>query len=825
MKNLKFLTFVIVLIMLITGCTPASQGGKPTEAPATEDLVIANPTTTYLPRPLSLEDDGEDEQSACVAIEQTNTESELNTLLPLIDANFDDATNIKDTKWTKIGNSVVMSIEEDGFYGNCLKFTKDGSKDASFHSAFIDIAPYITKAGTYTLRLKFKVMGSDGSSNAFAGVIRTDKEDSASFLPDGKNFKGTGTAGVIDDETWYQYTASLTVEPEDIGQKGWKFGLQSIQEGIETVWFDDVEVFETSYDAEPKAVTEATTWVATEVVLLSDKEYADPFNDVDVDLTLTNGTETYTVPGFWDGGNTWRVRFVCTSVGEWKYTTTCTDTENTGLHNQTSTVNCTAYVGNLEVYKHGFVKTETDKKYFMYADGTPFFYLGDTHWALGNETLEMVKEIVKTRAEDGYTVYQSEPIGATFLFQDGVTSADIAGLKAYDKKFREIAAYGLTHTNASHFFPSEMQSFIDNHGGYSDTVMGMGVKKNEMINFYDLSDEAKTALEKICRYWVARYSAYPVMWTLAQEVDNDFFWEQKADFHGHKEWGLANNPYKYVAEYMAKYDPYKHPLTAHQEGSTYTNASKSAFRDVAGHTWYAVQWNPKVTGESINETPLDFWQNGQGKPVIRYESYYYMVQTKNFGARARSWFALLSGMCGLGYGAEGGWYYLGAYNQSQDSDDGVDVVTADEKKNAKSPSKWKEALEAESSKQVTYIRNFFENKVGDWYTLIPRFDDSAYLQLEVGAYGIIASNEDNSKVVVYFYNFSDAALAQKPNSPNAGTKTGTLGKLEANGSYKYIWYSPITGKVTDHGNFTATKDGTWQIPEKATSDMVLYVYR
>ncbi len=822
MKNLKLLTLVVAVLLLITGCTPSDiQGENPSDE---NDPIIANPTTTYLPRPLSNNAEDGENSNACVQIEPNGQQSELNTLLPLIDANFDEAESIQDTKWTRIGNSVVMSITEEGFSGNCLMFTKDATKDASFHSAFIDIAPYIKTAGTYGIKLKFKVVGSDGSTNAMAGVVRLDSVGATTFVPENKDYSGTGTVGVVDDEVWYQYTASLTVDPSDIGQGGkWRLGFQSIQETIETIYIDDVEIFEKSYNAEPQAVTKAQTWVANEVVLNSSKKYEDPYNDVDVDLVLTNGTETYTVPGFWDGGNTWRVRFVCTSEGTWTYETVCTDETDTGLHGQKSTITCTPYVGNLEVYKRGFVKTEDNTRYFMYNDGTPFFYLGDTHWGLGNETIDMVKTIVKTRAEQGYTVFQSEPIGASFKFEDGINSADIAGLKVNDKKFQEIASYGLTHTNASHFFPSSMQEFIDNHGGYSETVMGAGVKKGEIINFYDLSDEAKQALEKACRYWVARYSAYPVMWTLAQEVDNDFFWEQKADFHGHKEWGMANNPYRYVAQYMAKYDPYKHPLSAHMEGVSMTNASQSAFRDIEGHTWYASQGSPKVTGESIAENYLDLWENSQGKPVIRYESYYWMVQTKDFGARARCWMSLLSGTAGCGYGAQGGWYYNGSYEANRAEDDGVDTISVEEK--AAHKTDWKGALAAESSIQVTYMRNFFENKVGDWHKLIPRFDDTEYLERETGAYGVIASNEDSSKIVVYFYNFSDTTLAEKPNAPHTGNLTGTLKKLEANGNYKYIWYNPVTGKVDDHGSFTATADGTWEIGEKAIGDMVLYVYR
>ncbi len=50
---------------------------------------------------------------------------------------------------------------------------------------------------------------------------------------------------------------------------------------------------------------------------------------------------------------------------------------------------------------------------------------------------------------------------------------------------------------------------------------------------------------------MARYSAFPVIWTLGQEIDNDFYWD-RTDNHGHADWGKVNNPYKYVAQYLSK---------------------------------------------------------------------------------------------------------------------------------------------------------------------------------------------------------------------------------------------------------------------------------
>ena len=121
------------------------------------------------------------------------------------------------------------------------------------------------------------------------------------------------------------------------------------------------------------------------------------------------------------------------------------------------------------------------------------------------------------------------------------------------------------------------------------------------------------------------------------------------------------------------------------------------------------------------------------------------------------------------------------------------------------------------------MRNFFENRVGDWYNLVPRFDDTEYLERDNGAYAVMASNEDNSKAVIYFYNFSDTTLAEKPNAVDSGTSTGIVKKLEAGARYDFLWFNPVTGKAVKKGSFLADANGQWDIPEKETCDMVLYI--
>lgn len=591
--------------------------------------------------------------------------------------------------------------------------------------------------------------------------------------------------------------------------------------------------------SDPEQTLFTQTWVAAELTFISNKTYADPFNDADVNLILVGNGRRYTVPGFWNGGSQWKIRFVCPLAGVWYFRTVCTDTTNADLHDRSGKIICSEYSGTLDIYKHGFVTAREGNKYFTYDDGSPFLYLGDTHWSLGDETAAMVDTICRQRASQGFSVIQSEPIGASFDLTDGVTEADIQGFNDYDEKFRIIADAGLVHANAEFFFPSDMAELINKNGGYSGQSSAITIGRNKKT-YNELSDNVKQYIDKISRYWVARYSAYPVFWTLGQEIDNDFYWSDT----NHAEWLYANNPYKTVAESIARYDAYDHPLSAHQEntGSTsaYGNgnnlsekakiynkdAEPSAFYNVKEHNWYAAQWSPSKTKRSDFDVERDYWYNSQGKPVINYEGAYCYLWTKNFGSRMQGWCAYLNGMYGYGWGGHDTWSYTNVYNEEKDSTDGVDVITSQEKINAT----WEDSLEYESSYQSGYMREFFNNMA--WYNLIPRFDNKAYFVPCCNVYNCTASNADNTEMVIYFYSFSDNTVAQKINSTQrGGFSTGTVGNLTPDSAYRYKWFNPITGEYSEEYTFTSSSLGTYYIGPKqwdgksVSQDMVFYMYQ
>src|SRR6478752_6722550 len=59
-------------------------------------------------------------------------------------------------------------------------------------------------------------------------------------------------------------------------------------------------------------------------------------------------------------------------------------------------------------WKHGRLQVTKDGHYLQFADGTPFFWLGDTGWELFHRLkLEEIKQYLDNRAAKGFTVIQA----------------------------------------------------------------------------------------------------------------------------------------------------------------------------------------------------------------------------------------------------------------------------------------------------------------------------------------------------------------------------------------------------------------------------------
>ncbi len=543
-------------------------------------------------------------------------------------------------------------------------------------------------------------------------------------------------------------------------------------------------------DIDPSQVNYLTeTWVATEIAFQSNKEYkknAQFFVTLDASFTNRETGTNLIIPAFWDGGNVFRVRFAPTEYGIWDYVTICADDDS--LNGLTGAVGANVYKGEHKIYKHGFVRAELGTKYFMYNDGTPFFYLGDTHWALFSEEFDSAgnhaagiqtdshfKYIVDKRVEQGFTVYQSEPINAKFTVATAVTEQDVEGFKDADRYFKYLAEKGIVHANSQFFFATTI---------------------------YQLKDFEY--LEKLSRYWVARYGAYPVLWTLGQEIDNP----------GREELTKDNDPWVKVATYMHKYDAYQHPLSAHMHGMSrvtptgvgtgfdYASHKKPTsveekithggvsfytsdeVTEATGHNWWATQTSIPRSWQMNFVQYEEFWKSN--KLAIAYEGKYDHLWADDVICRTQAWGAYLSGLAGHGYGAQDIWCYKSDYSKFEVTGVGGIQITPTDKAIV-----WGEAIELESGYQMGYLASFMQKL--EWWKLVPDFN---YQNRIIPELGVAAGYNDYPDMACYTCAYYEDKVTVI-HFYNQSTKTGTLVGLDSSAEYDLTWYNPRTGEYRE----------------------------
>ncbi len=126
-----------------------------------------------------------------------------------------------------------------------------------------------------------------------------------------------------------------------------------------------------------------------------------PRRPVDTEFSMVarheDGTE-WVVPGFWAGGEVWRVRFAPQRSGKHSVRTVCSDSTESGLHGFESEFVAVDYAGDNPLLRKGPLRVAADRRHFEHEDGSPFLWLGDTWW----------KGLCKRLAWEGFQDYRPE---------------------------------------------------------------------------------------------------------------------------------------------------------------------------------------------------------------------------------------------------------------------------------------------------------------------------------------------------------------------------------------------------------------------------------
>ena len=150
--------------------------------------------------------------------------------------------------------------------------------------------------------------------------------------------------------------------------------------------------------------------VVNEWSFVSGRSYADPFNEIDLDVVFTSDSgDVQRVPAFWAGDGIWRVRFSSPECGKFSYVAECSDASNSDLHGLTGSFEVTPYTGPNPLHQHGPIRVASDQRHFEHLDGTPFFWLADTEWFGLCSRLGWpvdFQTLTSDRAEKGFSVIQ-----------------------------------------------------------------------------------------------------------------------------------------------------------------------------------------------------------------------------------------------------------------------------------------------------------------------------------------------------------------------------------------------------------------------------------
>lgn len=125
-------------------------------------------------------------------------------------------------------------------------------------------------------------------------------------------------------------------------------------------------------------------WEKIDLEFTAEGAYDNPYVEVTVWVDLEGPGFSRRVYGFWNGGNSFVVRVLATAPGEWRWTSGSLPADG-GLSGRSGGFTAISWSeAELEANpnRRGMVGPSANGRGLQYADGTPYFLIGDTWWSL-----------------------------------------------------------------------------------------------------------------------------------------------------------------------------------------------------------------------------------------------------------------------------------------------------------------------------------------------------------------------------------------------------------------------------------------------------------
>src|SRR4030095_15406975 len=251
-----------------------------------------------------------------------------------------------------------------------------------------------------------------------------------------------------------------------------------------------------------------------------------PETQLAVELTSPSG-RVFTVAGVWDGGVTWRVRFMPVEAGTWLYRTRSVPVLD-GLDGKGGTFVCHQERGKTRFLQHGPVRVSANGRFFEHADGTPFFWMGDTVWcgAILSSNADW-NTYLADRARKQFDVVHFNVVaprngvaadenGEISFTEDNSLSMNAGFYKVIENALGGFLP-GEQHVRMNPRFYQRLDERIDavnSHGLLAAIVLTWGLRPVD-------SGNSLPEAEVVCliRYLESRYGANHVVWIMTGDSD------------------------------------------------------------------------------------------------------------------------------------------------------------------------------------------------------------------------------------------------------------------------------------------------------------------
>lgn len=457
-------------------------------------------------------------------------------------------------------------------------------------------------------------------------------------------------------------------------------------------------------------------WHTFEHTFKSSKEYDNALYDVNsfkIIFTSPSG-RIKNLNGFWDGGDSWKVRFCPDEIGQWGFICECSDKNNSGLNGQKGSFMCVANTSAYEIYQRGVIVHPKGEYHMTYSDGTPFFWVACTAW---NGALRSQKKewdyYLNHRKTNGYSVIQfvttqwrgcdKDRDGNVAFSGSGRISINVDFFHRMDMKVKRVNDMGLVAA------PVLLWAL----------PFGQGM---ELSPGYYLPVREAILL---ARYMVARFGGYHVIWILGGDGKYVEDFEQRWKNIGRGVFG----------------DEHPGLVTLHPMGRSWigNDYNDEEWMDIIGYQ--SSHSNQQRTVDWITKGPIgENWYKLTPRPIINmepnYEEIHFEITDKDV-RNASYWSLFAAPISGITYGANGIWPWIYEGEKILNHRDAGGVTS------------WEKSLDFPGSLQTGYLSHFIQSL--EWW----RFKPAGELLVEQPGdslfnYFISVAKTDNDEAILAY---------------------------------------------------------------------------